>query len=59
MSLEKEAKYRARIKVEHFPSRNELIFLINHYLEENGFMKDYKTINQDHQIVFIFKNSVY
>lgn len=58
MSSYKEAKYRAKIKIEHFPSRNELLFLINNFLEESRLLKDYKSINQDNQILLIFKNSV-
>lgn len=52
-------KYSGKVEIEYFPSRNEIITIIDHYLIEKGYLKDYKLINQDNHIIFIFNNSVY
>lgn len=52
------AKYSGKVEIEFFPSRNELITLIDHFLIDNAYPKNYKLINQDNHIIFIFNDSV-
>jgi hypothetical protein len=48
----------AKVTVESFPSRVELYGLLDKFIADNKFVKDYTTDNRDNMVQFIFKNPV-
>ena len=49
-------QFLAKLKIENFPSRVELLTLIDNYLSSNGLPSNYKAINQDNQILLMLHN---
>lgn len=49
-------QFLAKLKIENFPSRVELLTLIDNYLSSNGLPCNYKAINQDNQILLMLHN---
>lgn len=49
----------AKVIIENFPSRVELYGLLDKYITDNKFVKDYTSDNLDNKVVFVFKNSVF
>jgi restriction endonuclease S subunit len=48
----------AKVIVENFPSRVELYSLLDNFISENNYVKDYTTDNKDNMVTFIIKNLV-
>jgi len=44
--------------VENFPSRQELFEMVNKFMDEKKFPKDYKSRNKGSSIEFLFSNLV-
>ena len=46
------------VLVENFPSRQELINMVNKFIDENKHPKDYKSKNKGSSVEFLFANMV-
>lgn len=55
--MSKKQKYGI-ITIENFPSRAELIYLLNNFLKQNNYPKNYKWENREATVDLIFPDSV-
>jgi hypothetical protein len=53
-----QSELTAKVYVESFPSRVELFYLLDNFLEQKGIAKDYMSDNKDNMIIFKFNNPV-
>lgn len=54
----KEDVFISRVEVENFPSRVELFQMLDTFIAENKYIKDYTSDNKDGMVQFIFRNPV-
>lgn len=47
--------YKAKISIENFPSRSEVLLLLDKFINKNKYDKDYITENKDKAINILFK----
>jgi hypothetical protein len=47
-----------RVTVENFPSRPEMLEMLDRFLLQNGYSRDYKINNRDLALDILFKDSV-
>lgn len=50
--------FQSRVIVELFPSRVELYQLLDKFIQNNNYDKDYTSDNRDNIVHFMFKNPV-
>lgn len=49
------SKYKANLTIENFPSRSELLLLLDNFLKKIRYADDYVTENKDKKINILFK----
>lgn len=47
-----------KITLENYPSRNEVLTLLDVFLSDNNYPKDYSVSNKDSMLVILFKKPV-
>lgn len=52
------AKYKSKLIIDYFPSRVEIVGLLDKFCEENGLSRDYQVQHSQSSIEVIFKNPV-
>jgi hypothetical protein len=50
--------YKTKLTIDYFPSRVEIVGLLDKYYEDNGLEKDYTVLHTEGSIEVKFKNSV-